>query len=105
MLAGDHQPRFGQQEMHVGDTAVERILDRDDRTIGLALLHRVDRILERKARQREAVGERLLRGDMAVRPRRSLKRDRALRGVGGGGGHRGDDGTGGGGEILHAGAA
>ena len=57
MLAGDHQPRFGQQEMDVGDAAVQRILDRDDRAIGAAVLHRVDRVLEVEAGQRQPVGK------------------------------------------------
>ena len=104
MLAGDHQPRFGEQEVDVGDAAVERIFDRDDRMRGATVLHRVERILECEARQRQPVGEGFLRRDMAIGAGRALKGDRAL-GIGGGcRGHGGDDRAGGGGEILHRGA-
>ena len=105
MLTGDDQPRFGQQEMHVRDAAVERILDGNDRAIRAPVLHRVDGIGEIEARQRQPVGERLRGGDMAVRAGCALERDRPFRRGGGSLGHRGDDGASGGGKVLHGGEA
>ena len=52
MLADDHQSAFRQQEVHICDAAVKRILDRDQRTPGKPFAHRVDRILETEAGQR-----------------------------------------------------
>ncbi len=101
MLARDHQPRFREQEMDIGDAAVERILDRNDRAVGAAVLHRVDRIGKVETGQRQAVRKCLGRRDMAVGAGRALKRDRARglrhRGLG----HPRDDRTGGGGEVFH----
>ncbi|KAK0359810.1 hypothetical protein LTR94_029801, partial [Friedmanniomyces endolithicus] len=78
MFAGDDQPRFGQQEMHVGDAAVQRVFDRDDHTVGLPRLHRIQRVLEAEARQRQRAGKRLRHRDMAVGAGRALERDGAF---------------------------
>ena len=62
---------------------------------------RVERVLEREARQRQAIGRPFERGAVRVGARRALERDRA-RGVGGGGvAHRFDQREGGGGEAVH----
>ena len=90
--------------MHVGDTAVQRVFDRDHRTIGTPVAHRVDGIFEAETGQRQAAGKGFGDGDMAVRTRRALKGDGAFRLGGGGGGHRGDDRAGGGGVGLHGAA-
>jgi hypothetical protein len=66
MLAHDAQPAFGQQEMDIGHAAVLRILDRDDRLAGAPVLHRVERVLERKARQRQAIGHHFQRGAVRI---------------------------------------
>jgi hypothetical protein len=68
---------------------------------GPGVLHRVDRIGEVEAGQRQAVGKRFAHGHMAVRAGRALKRDRALGRCGGRFAHLGDQGAGGGGETLH----
>ncbi len=102
VLANDVEFAFGQQEMNVGDAAVLRILDRDDRARGASVLHRVERVLEGEARQRQAGGRVLERGAVAVAARRALQRHRAGRIGGGGGGHRLDQLQRGGGEAFHA---
>ncbi|SUJ26067.1 Uncharacterised protein [Sphingomonas paucimobilis] len=77
MLADDDQPGFGQQEMDVGDAAMQRIFDRDDRAVGLARLHSLQRVGEIEAGQRQTIGKGLDGGDMAVGARRPLERDGA----------------------------
>ena len=101
MLSGDDQPRFGQQEMHVGDAPVQRIFDRNHRAIGAKIAHRIDRIGKIKARQRQPIRERLARGDMRIRAGGTLKSDGAGGIDGGGSGHLGDERAGGFGEIFH----
>ena len=65
------------------------------------LAHRVDRILESEAGQRQRVGKRLHHRDVRIGARRALKGDRTI-GIGGrGGGHLLDEGGGGGGIGLH----
>jgi hypothetical protein len=88
VFAHDRQPAFGQQEVDVGDAAVLRILDRDDRLAGASVLHRIERVLERKARQRQAAGQRVHRRAVRIGARRALKRHGARGFAGGGGGHR-----------------
>ena len=101
MLAGDRQPRFGQQEVDVGDAAVKRILDRDDGAVGATVLDRGDRVVEGKARQRQCVRERLAHRLVRIGPRRALEGDGAMRFGGGRGGQRGDERGGGGGIVGH----
>ena len=102
MLAGDDQPRFGQQEVDVGDAPVQRVLDRDHRAIGAALLHGFDCVFERETGQRQRIGEGLFDGDLRIGARRTLKRNRTPGRCGGGRSHRGDDRERGGGIVLHA---
>src|SRR3546814_3243707 len=40
MLADDRQARFGEQEMDVGDAAVQAVLDRNDRAVDAAFADR-----------------------------------------------------------------
>ena len=79
MLADDRQARFGEQEMDVGDAAVQAVLDRNDRAVDAAFAHGVDRILERIAGHRQRVRVIFARGEVAVRARRALKRQSARR--------------------------
>ena len=101
MFAGDGQPGFGQQEMHVGHAAVQRVLDRNDRAIRVSRAHRVDRVGEVETWQRQAIGKCLPRGDMAVGTGSTLERDRPVRFGGGGFGHPRHDRARGGGKIFH----
>ena len=72
---------------------------------GAAFAHRVERVLEAEAGQRQAVGRELERGAMRVAAGRALEGDRA-RGIGGGGGgHCLDESERGSGEAVHDGAA
>ncbi len=64
--------------MHVGDTAVQRILDRDDRAIGLAIAHRIERIGEVETGQGQAIRERLKGRDMRIGAGGALKSDGAF---------------------------
>ena len=74
VLGDDVQAGGRQQVVDVGDAAGERILDRDHRDVGLALLDRGEAILERRARQRLGVGIDLAAGQVRVRPRLALER-------------------------------
>jgi len=87
--------------MNVGDAAMLRILDRNDRPVGAAFLHRVQRVFKAETGQRQTIGRIFQRGAVAVAPRRALKGDGAG-GIGGGsGGHGVDQGDGGGGKTVH----
>ena len=77
MFAHDVQPAFGQQKMDIGDPTVLRILDRNDCAPRAPIGHRIERILERKARQRQAIGRGFQRGAVRIGARRALKGDGA----------------------------
>ena len=96
---------LGQQEVDVRDAAVLRVLDRDDRARGAAVLDRIERILEAEAGQRQAVGRIFERGPVRIGARRALEGDRARRIGGGGLGHLLDQREGGLGKAVHRAAA
>ena len=52
MLADDVEAGIGHQPVDVGDAAGDRVLDRDHGVARAALAHRVERVLERRGRQR-----------------------------------------------------
>ena len=64
-----------QQMMDVGDAARHRILDRDHGELGLAALHRGERILEGRAGKRLHVRIGVARGEMRIGARLALKGD------------------------------
>jgi len=96
------RPLSGQEEVDIGDAAVLRVLDRDDRLAGAAVLHRIQRILEGEARQRQAMRQALraaARCELA--PGAPLKRHGAF-GIGRRGrGHFGDEAKRGSGKAGH----
>ena len=101
MLADDMQPAFRQQEVDIGDPAVLRILDRDDRPVGAPFADRVDRVLETEAGQRQAGGIVFQRRAVPVAARRALERNRACRIGRSQGGHFLDQGERGGRVGMH----
>ena len=66
ILADDVQARFRQQMMDVGDTARDRVLDRDHGEIGLAGLHRVEGVLEGRTGQRLHRREHVAAGGVGI---------------------------------------
>ena len=66
MLADDVEIGVGQQVMDVGDAAGDRVLDRDHGEPRFARLHRLQRVLERRAGDGLEVGERLAAGEMRI---------------------------------------
>ena len=82
-LVADRQERLGDdvqagtrhQVVDVGDPAGHRVLDRDHAEIGLAARHRVERVLEGRARHRVGVGIGLLAGDVGIRSGLALEHD------------------------------
>ena len=50
VLADDRQAAFREQKVNVGDAAMLRILDRDDRAVGAAVLDRFQRVFKAEAR-------------------------------------------------------
>ncbi len=87
IFVDDPEARFRQQEKHVRDAAVQTILDGDDRPVGAGVAHRVDRILEAEAGQRQRVARIVHRGEMRIGARRALEGERARRIGRGGAGH------------------
>ena len=85
VLADDVEIGVGQQVMDVGDAAGDRVLDRDHGEARLARLHRLQRVLERRAGDRFEVGKRLAAGEVRVGARLALVDDA----LGGRFGHRG----------------
>jgi hypothetical protein len=73
------QPRFGEQEVNVGNPAVKRIFNRNDRASRRALFHRIDRILEGKAGHRKAAGSIIHRSKMRIGTGGALKGNRLFR--------------------------
>ena len=90
MFADNAEVAFGQQKMDIGNPAVLRIFDRDNRMRSAPILDRIERVFEAEARQRQAIGVPLERGAVAVAARRALERHSARRIGGGGLGHFGD---------------
>ena len=79
MLADDVEAGMRQQVMDVGDAAGHRILDRDHGELGLAVLHRGERVLEGRAGQRLHARIGVARGEMRVGAGLALKGDFVLR--------------------------
>ena len=79
MLADDVQPRIRHQVMDVGDTAGDRIFDRDHRQPRPALAHRGKGVLELVAGQGRHLGKDLPAGEVGISPGGALKRDRPRR--------------------------
>lgn len=79
IFADNVEPAFGQQEVDVGDPAVLRILDRDDRRPRPAVLHRLQRVLEAEAGERGEIGARFGRRAVRIGAGRTLEGDRARR--------------------------
>jgi len=79
VLADNGEAALGQQEVNVGHAAMLRILDRDDRPAGAAILHRFQRVFEAEAGQRQAIGGIFGRSAVAVAARRPLERNGAGR--------------------------
>ena len=79
MFIDDLQPRFRQQEMHIGDAAVERVFDGDDGACHRAGLHRLQRILERQARQHRRLGKQLAHRLVRIGSRCALEGHRLAR--------------------------
>ena len=102
MLASDDQPRFGKQEMNISHAPVQRIFNRNHRTIGSAILYSVNGILERETRHCQAVGKCLAHCDMRICARRTLKRHRPPRFSGASSQHRGHNRSGGGRVSVHS---
>ena len=50
VLGDDVQPGVGQEVVDVGHPAGDRVVDRDHRQVGVAVLHRREHVLERRAR-------------------------------------------------------
>ncbi len=75
MLADDVEPGIGQEMMDVGDAAMQRVLDRDNRQIGLAVAHRRDRILEGGTGNGLGLRQGLARGQIGIGPGLALKGD------------------------------
>jgi hypothetical protein len=75
MLGDDVQAGFRQEVVDVGDAAVGRVLDRQQRERGPALPHRRHRALEGVARQRLVVGEGLDAGLVRVGAEAALEGD------------------------------
>jgi hypothetical protein len=73
MFADDRQAGFGQQEMNVGDAAMQAVFDRNDRAVDAPVAHRLDRILEAVAGQRQRLRVEFARRKVAVRAGRALK--------------------------------
>ena len=72
VLADDVEIGVGQQVMDVGDAAGDRVLDRDHGEARFARLHRLQRVLERRAGDRFQVGERLAAGEVRIGARLAL---------------------------------
>jgi hypothetical protein len=68
MLAHDGQAALGQQEMHVGHAAMLAVLDGDDRTVGAAILDRIQRVLETETGQRRARRIKIQRRPVRIAP-------------------------------------
>ncbi|GAA0297407.1 hypothetical protein GCM10009087_03990 [Sphingomonas oligophenolica] len=87
--------------MHVGNAAMERILDRDDRAIRPTVTHGIYRVGEIETGQGESVRERLERSDMGIGAGGALKGDGTIGMRGGLLDHPRHDRARGGGEIFH----
>ena len=70
-------PDSGNRKVNVGNAPVQRVLDRDHRLHRPPRLHRLERLLEREARQRRTVRKCLAHRLMRIGPRRTLERDGA----------------------------
>ena len=105
MFGHDRQPAFGQQEVDIRHAPVLAVLDRNHRAARGARFHRVERVFEIEAGQRQRFGRILHRRLMRIRSRRTAESD----GAGGiprrGTAHRIDHGEGGSGEFPHRSAA
>ena len=77
MLTDDVEARLGQEVVDVGDPPVGRVLDRQHREVGPALLDRGDRTLEAVAREAVEEGKRLVAGLVRIGAARALERDPA----------------------------
>ena len=85
VLADDVEIGVGQQVMDVGDAAGDGVLDGDHGEPRFARLHRLQRVLERRAGDRVEVGIRLAAGEVGISARLALVDDA----LSGGFGHRG----------------
>jgi hypothetical protein len=75
MFAGDEQAAPRQQVVDIGDAAVERVLDRHDTELGIAVLHRRDGVLEGGAGQRHVIGKQRMGRRMTEGAGLTLERD------------------------------
>ena len=74
-FADDKEAGGRQQMMDIGDTARDRILDRDHAEIGLARGDRGQRVFEGRAGHRLGIGIGFGDGDMGIRARLALECD------------------------------
>src|SRR5438270_11918174 len=73
MFSDDMEAGFGQKMVNVGDASVQRILDRNDGQIGVAVADGGERVFECRARQRHRVWECFARGEIGISAGLTLK--------------------------------
>ena len=73
MLGHNRQPAFRQQKVDIGDAAMLRIFNRDDRAGSAAILDRLECVFKAEARQRQAGRIAFQRSAVAIAARRALK--------------------------------
>src|SRR5262247_490096 len=73
MLADDMEPRIGHQMMDVGNTAGNRVLDRDHRKPRAAFAHRSKGVLKLGARERDKIGKDAAAGEIGIGSEGALK--------------------------------
>lgn len=73
IFTDDVKARFRQQMVNIGNTAGQRVLDRDHAKIGFAVFDGVEGVLEGRARQRLHVREHVAAGHVGIRAEFALK--------------------------------